>query len=187
MAYRKSTTNNTTTVALYREEAEVHESTTLSSLRRASALVCTVVTEGCLGYLDNPERLGDEFLATAYQQINDANQELLRLGVDDSQGLQNVFESYVNASTFLTSTLLGHLTTPVTVPATFFGRWSFVGRYHEAHPSVPWYVIAVAVAWLRCAFSKWTQFPGNEHLAQEVRTTLSELASASGKSRWSNV
>lgn len=180
MAYRKSTTNNTTTVALYREEAEVLESTTLVSLRRASALVCAVVTEGCLGYLDNPERLGDEFLATAYEQINDANQELLRLGVEDSQGLQSVFESYVNASTFLTSSLLGHLTTPVTVPATFFGRWSLVGRYHEAHPSVPWYVIAVAVAWLRCAFSMWTQFPGNEHLAQEVRTTLSELASASG-------
>lgn len=181
MAYRKPSFNNTTTtVALDRGEEKVRESYVLSVLRQASALVRKVITDGRLGHLDNPSASGDEFIAAAYGRINDANRDFLRLEPGDVQGLTSVFESYVEGSTFITSSLLGHSTTPSAVPATFFGRWAFVRRYHEADPTVPWYVIAIAIAWVRCTVSLWIEFPHSDHLAQEVRTTLAELASVSG-------
>lgn len=180
MAFRNPSLNNTTTVELDRREEEVRVSYVLSGLRQASALVRTVVNDGRLGYLDNPPALGDEFLAAAYERINDATRELLRLGPDDAQEVRSVFESYVEGSTFITSSLLGHWTTPLTVPATFFGPWAYVRIHPEADPSLPWYVIAIAIAWIKCAVSLWTECSDSQHLAQEVRTAFAELASVSG-------
>lgn len=180
MAHRNPSLNNTTTVALDHREEEVRVSFVLNALRQASALVRAAVTDGRLGHLDTPLALGDEFIAAAYERINDANRELLRLGPDDVQGVKSVFESYVEGSTFITSSLLGHWTTPSTVPATFFGRWAYVRGYQEGDLTLPWYVVTIAVAWIKCAVSLWIECSESQHLAQEVRTAFAELASVSG-------
>ena len=180
MAYRNPSWNNTTTVALESREEDVRVSYVLSGLRRASAMVRTAINDGRLGYLDPPSALGNEFIAAAYERINDANRELLRLGSDDFHEVQSVFESYIEGSTFITSSLLGHCTTPSTIPATFFGQWAYVRRYPETGRSLPWYVIAIAIAWINCAVSLWRECSDSQHVAQEVRAAFAELASVSG-------
>lgn len=174
--------SQTVTTTLERGEREevIRESSLFLALRHASRLVRAIVTDGRLGALGNPSELGDEFLAASYEQINDANRELLRLEPGDEQGLQSAFQSYVNGSTFVTSSLLGHYTSPLSVPATFFGKWAHVAKYRGASLTVPWYVVAVAFSWMRCAASMWMQVSESKPLAQEVRTTLAELANASG-------
>ena len=181
MACLKST-SQTTTIALGPSEGVADGSKVFHWLHQASTVVRAVITDGRLGYLDDPSSLGDEFLAAAYRQINDANRELLRLEPGDEQGLESALQSYVSGSNFIASLLLGHSIEPSTVPGTFFGQWGFVPKYHGATPTMPWYVVATAFAWMRCAAGMWIQFPSNEHLAQEVWTTLAEFAHASGNS-----
>lgn len=152
------------------------ESYVRNVLQKASRVIRTAFADGYLGQLDELETLGDPFVATAYEQINDANRQVLRLEPTDEQGLQMAFESYVDGSTFIVSSLLGPLTAPASVPATFFGQWALVSQYHRAEPTLPWYVVAVALAWLRCATEMWIQTPANEFLAEEVRSTLAEFA-----------
>lgn len=120
--------------------------------------------------------LGEVFIRSAYQEINDANRLALSLDPNDDEGLETAFESYVRGSTFVTSCLLGPGTDPSTIPATFFGSWALVTKYGNDAPTVPWFVVAVALAWARGVGRMWIASQRDASLAQEMRTTLEELA-----------
>ena len=152
----------------------------LASLRFATKCVWQTVKEGRIGQIPHPERLNDAFLKTACESINDANRQVLQLESNDTEELQEAFRSYEEGSTFISSALIGHMTNPLTVPASFFGAWAYVKRYDNDPPMVPWFVVAVALAWARCVGRAWTTKVGDRNLAQEVRSTFQELALHSG-------
>ena len=152
----------------------------LAGLRFATRCVWQTVKEGRIGQIPHPERLNEAFLITACESINDANRQVLQLESNDTEGLQEAFRFYKEGSTFISSALIGHMTNPLTVPASFFGACAYVKRYDNEPPSVPWFVVAVALAWARCVGRMWTTKVRDRNLAQEVRSTFQELALHSG-------
>lgn len=152
----------------------------LAGLRFATRCVWQTVKEGRIGQIPHPERLNEAFLISACESINDANRQVLQLESNDTEGLQEAFRFYEEGSTFISSALIGHMTNPLTVPASFFGAWAYAKKYDNEPPSVPWFVVAVALAWARCVGRMWTTKVGDRNLAQEVRSTFQELALHSG-------
>ena len=156
------------------------ESRVAASLQFASRAIGAALVEGRIGQVHDVERFNDPSLISACEFINDANRQVLRLEPDDQEGLEGAFRSYVAGSTFVTSALFGHRTDPVTLPVDFFGQWAHVKKYEGEPASVPWFVVAVAFAWIRCIGRMWTAEPPNLHLAEETRHTLRELGLKSG-------
>lgn len=148
----------------------------LSFLSVASRAIKKTIVDDRIGKVENAQELGDDFIKSAYELISEANRHILRLEAEDRDELQAAFEKYVRGSTFITSALFGHMTNPDTVPVSFFGTWAYVQTYESESGSVPWFVVATALAWAQCAGRLWTYNPTNEHLPEEVRQTFLELA-----------
>lgn len=151
------------------------ESFILRGLRFASSVIGPSLIRGRIGLVDRLDEIQERSIASACESVNDANRLVLRLEPDDEKGLQEVFRSYVRGSTFITSALFGHRTDPVTLPANFFGHWAHVQSYDEGPATVPWFIVAVALAWCRFVGEMWTSHSENPHLANETRCTLREL------------
>ena len=151
------------------------ESFILRGLRFASTVIGPSLTRDRIGLVDRLDEIKERSITSACEFINDANHLVLRLEPDDEKGLQDVFRSYVRGSTFITSALFGHRTDPVTLPVNFFGHWARVQSYDEEQATVPWLIVAVALAWCRFVGEMWTSHPDNPHLANETRCTLREL------------
>ena len=151
------------------------ESFILRGLRFASTVIGPSLTRDRIGLVDRLDEIKERSITSACEFINDANHLVLRLEPDDEKGLQDVFRSYVRGSTFITSALFGHRTDPVTLSVNFFGHWAHVQSYDEEQATVPWFIVAVALAWCRFVGEMWTSHPDNLHLANETRCTLREL------------
>ena len=147
----------------------------LRGLRFASTVIGPSLTRDRIGLVDRLDEIKERSITSACEFINDVNHLVLRLEPDDEKGLQDVFRSYVRGSTFITSALFGHRTDPVTLPVNFFGHWAHVQSYDEEQATVPWFIVAVALAWCRFVEEMWTSHPDNLHLANETRCTLREL------------
>ena len=151
------------------------ESFILRGLRFASTVIGPSLTRDRIGLVDRLDEIKERSITSACEFINDANHLVLRLEPDDEKGLQEAFRSYVRGSTFITSALFGHRTDPVTLPVNFFGHWAHVQSYDEEQATVPWFIVAIALAWCRFVGEMWTSHPDNLHLANETRCTLREL------------
>ena len=151
------------------------ESFILRGLRFASSVIGPSLIGDRIGLVDRLDKIQQRSITSACEFINDANRLVLRLEPDDEQGLQEALRSYVTGSTFITSALFGHRTAPKTLPVNFFGHWARVQSYDEEQATVPWFVVAVALAWCRFVGEMWTSHPDNLHLANETRSTLREL------------
>ena len=151
------------------------ESFILRGLRFASTVIGPSLTRDRIGLVDRLDEIKERSITGACEFINDANHLVLRLEPDDEKGLQEAFRSYVRGSTFITSALFGHRTDPVTLPVNFFGHWAHVQSYDEEQATVPWFIVAIALAWCRFVGEMWTSHPDNLHLANETRCTLREL------------
>ena len=172
---RQASRSSASSTIVDHSNSTLRESFILRGLRFASTVIGPSLVEGRIGLVDRVNEIQERSITSACEFINDANRLVLRLESGDEEGLQEAFRSYVRGSTFITSALFGHRTDPVTLPVNFFGHWAHVQSYDEGPATVPWFIVAVALAWCRFVGEMWTSHSENPHLANETRCTLREL------------
>lgn len=172
---RQASRSSASSTIVDHSNSTLRESFILRGLRFASTVIGPSLVEGRIGLVDRVNEIQERSITSACEFINDANRLVLRLESGDEEGLQEAFRSYVRGSAFITSALFGHRTDPVTLPVNFFGHWAHVQSYDEGPATVPWFIVAVALAWCRFVGEMWTSHSENPHLANETRCTLREL------------